>query len=322
MHKPIYREALKHAWFLVSRNTSLWLLGLLSVLYAGSFGLSNFLSQIMATMGSGGQAARLLAFTMPALGVSKISAIIWLTWVVGILIVLLIAVIYISITAKSALLIAMADYYKRKTVPKLRKIWNEGLKYFWSIFTIETLRKIALITIIVAFGCVWIALPFYANTANIIINIVSLIIAIILGWVVSALSVFCAGYVIIDNKSLITAVKKAWTLFHNHLLVSFEISAILTIIDLLLIIFFMVIASFSFLPSLFIWILAGAFSSAAVALLGAVVGFIVLILMIAIFGAIYNTFYTSVWMYLFMKMHHEGILSRMFHHLGKFFTHK
>jgi hypothetical protein len=317
MNQTIYRGAMKQAWLLVWRNTSLWLLGLLSALFAGSFGLSNFFSQLAVTMSTGGQAGWLVAFNFPALGVSKISAVFWLLWLTGILLVLALAVIYISVTAKAALLIAMADYYKKKTMPKLGKIWNEGLKFFWNIFTIETARKIILCVIVVIFGCIWLILPFNESAFNLVINIIALTLAVLLGWTVSALSVFTAGYAVIDKQSLRTAFKRSWELFHHHLLVSFEISVLLTLLDLALIAVFLVIVYFAFIPSLFIWIIAGAFSSTAIALVGTIVGFIIMIFIFAIFGAVYNTFYTSVWMYLFMKMHHEGIMSRGFHHLGR-----
>ncbi len=320
MHKPIYREALKEAWVLVWRNTSLWLLGLLSVLFAGSFGLSNFISQIIVTMGTGGRAAWLLNWQMPTLGISKLAAAIWLAWLLGIFIVIGIAVIFISVTAKSALLIAVADYYKKRAMPKLANIWNKGLKFFWKIFTIEILRKAALAIVILIFGIIWILLPFSASPLNMIINIVMLALTVILGLIITVVSIYASGYAVIDEKSLQISFKNAWKLLHDHLLVSLEISIILTLIDLLLIAAFAALLSFSFLPSLFIWIVAGAFGSQALALFGAFFGFIVMLLIIAIIGAIYNTFYTSVWMYLFMKMHHQGIISRFMHHVGKLFT--
>jgi hypothetical protein len=318
-NEPVFRSALKEAWLFVWHNSSLWLLGLLSALFAGSFGLGNFIGQLMITMVTGGQAAAFLNFQMPALGMSKVAAVIWFIWLVGIMIVLAIAVIYISVTSRTALLIATADYYKKGVYPKLSKIWNDGLKFFWKIFTIEVARKVILGLAVLIFGLVWIYLPFDKGTLNLIVNIVALAVAIFIGWAVSALSVFTSGYAVIDKKSLLESLKKGWALFHNHLLVSLEIGLVLTLIDALLIIIFLALISFTFLPSLFIWILAGAFGSQWIAILGTAIGFVITILLIAIFGAIYNTFYTSVWMYLFMKMHHEGIFSRLIHHIGGLF---
>lgn len=318
-HEPIFRNALKEAWLLVWHNSSLWLLGLLSALFAGSFGLGNFIGQLMITMVTGGQASALLSYQVPALGMSKITSIIWFIWLIGILVVLTIAVIYISVTSRTALLIATADYYKKGVYPKLSKIWNDGLKFFWKIFTIEVIRKIVLGLAVLLFGFVWLCLPFDKNTYNLVANIIALTVAIMVGWSVSALSVFTSGYAVIDKKPLLESLKKGWALFHNHMLVSLEIGLVLTLIDALLIMLFLALISFTFLPSLFIWILAGAFSSPWIAVLGTAIGFVITILLIAIFGAVYNTFYTSVWMYLFMKMHHEGIFSRLIHHLGGLF---
>lgn len=320
MYIPIYRAALKEAWLLVWRNTSLWLLGLLSVLFAGSFGLSNFLSQIIITMSTGGRAAWLLSWQMPPLGVSKTTAVIWLIWLIGLMTIFAIAIIFISITAKTALLLATADYYKKRVMPKLANVWNRGLNYFWKIFTIEILRKVILALIVVAFGVIWIAFPFAESGLNMTLGVIALGLTLIIGIIITAVSIFASGYAVIEDKSIWVSIKKAWNLLRNHLLVSFEISAILTLIDLVLIAGFAVLFSFSFIPSLFVWIVAGAFGSQALAIFGAFFGFVFMLLLIAIIGAIYNTFYTSVWMYLFMKMHHEGIMSRFFHHLGKLFS--
>jgi len=321
MPKSIYRESIKEAWKLVRKNTTLWLLGLLSALFAGSFGLSNFFSQLITIMGSNTNSEGPLTtrFNLPELGASGLYSTIWAIWLIGIMLVLLGAVIYVSVIAKTSLLVAIADFYKKKTEPKLTKIWNAGLKYFWRILTIETIRKISLFAIVIIFGIIWYYFPFYKGIINLLISVTALIIVVALGWVISALSIFTAGYTVIDNKSPINALKKAWQLFHEHLLVSFEISAVLTLIDLALVAIFAALISYAFIPSIFIWIIAGVFSSPFIAILGTLVGLLITIIVIALFGAIYNTFYTSVWMHMFMKMHHEGIFSRLIHHIGGFF---
>jgi hypothetical protein len=318
MTQPTYRQALSEAWKLTYRNTGFWLLGLLSALFAGSFGLSNFLSQIMVTMGTGGRALWLTNFHFPNLGLNSITAVLLTLWLLGVVIALAIVVIYISITAKATLMIAIADYYKKETLPKMSKIWNSGLKFFWKIFTIEVIRKVALGLTGLIFGFIWIKLPFSANGLNLVLIILSLVFTVILAFIISATCVFASGYAIIDKKSVRNSFEKGWKLFHEHSFVAFEISAILTIIDLLIIVIFGVIISYSFIPSIFIWLIAGVFGSTTLALFGAAFGLALIVIFIAIFGGMYNTFYTSVWMYLFMKMHHEGIMSRLIHHLGGF----
>jgi len=318
MHQPTYREALKAAWVLVWHNTSLWLLGLLSVLFAGSFGLGNFLAHLMVNMGAY-KGVWLVSWGIPTLPIIKPSIILGLSWLLGLAIVIGIAIIIISVVAKTSLLVAVADYYKNKTAPKLEKIWNAGLKYFWKILTIEVARKILLAAIAIIFGVVWYYLSPAGTILNYVVGSLALIAAILLGWFVSAVTIFTSGYVVIDGKPLLKSLKKAFQLFKNHMLVSFEISVILTILDLLLVIGFVLIFYFSFMPTIFIWLIAGALGNAALAVFGAILGFVLLIIFITIFGAIYNTFYTSVWMYLFMKMHHEGIVSRVLHHMARWF---
>lgn len=316
---PIYRRAFYEAWILVWRNTSLWLLGLLSLLFAGSVGLSNYLSQIMVTMGAGGRISWIYHWPFANLAFDKISAIFWLMLLIGISLVIFAGVVYISVSAKSALLLAMTDFYKKKTMPKLSNIWHRGLKFFWPILNIELVKKIALIIIVVIFGVIWLIFPYNQSIFNLVISIIALTLAILAGLAITIISVFAGGYTIVDQDKLLPAYKKSWDLFRHHLLVSLEISALLTLIDLLLIAGFALLISFSFIPSLLVWLLAGIFGSQALALFGAFFGFVVILLAITIIGSIYNTFYLSIWMYLFMEMHHEGIVGRLKHYFTGLF---
>lgn len=318
MHQPTYREALQNAWKLVWHNTSLWLLGLLSVLFAGSFGLGNFLAHLIVNM-NGTTGLQFIYLNLASLQSLKPATMVGLAWLIVLMIIVAVAIIFISVVAKTSLLVAVADFYKSKAAPKLEKIWNAGLKFFWKILCVEILRKVLLGLVASVFGIIWFFAPTDKNVWCLLLAVLALIAAIILGWIISAVSIFTAGYTVIDGKPLGASIKRAWKLFTRHLLVSFEVSVILTIIDLLVVVGFVVIFYFSFLPTIFVWLIAGALSNAALALFGAMLGFVLLIIFITIFGAIYNTFYTSVWMYLFMKMHHEGIFSRLLHHLGKWF---
>lgn len=319
MSKYIYRKAFKSAWFLTWKNTNLWILGLLSILFAGSIGLSNFLSRIFLVMGSNKQSFNIFDLDFSSLGINKVQTILWLIWLIGIIIVIAIGVVYISVVAKTALLTAVAKYYKKKDEPNLVKIWNHGIKHFWQIFTIEITKKVLMALVIAIFTIIWIKIPFEKNFFNTILNIIILVASILSGWIITVLAIFTAGYAVIDKKPLITSVQKSWQLFHSHMLVSLEVGGLLIAIDILIILIFSAILSLTFIPALFIWILAGILGNTVLAMFSIVFGFILAIIFITLFGAIYNTFYTSVWMYLFMKMHHDGVPSRAIHHVSKFF---
>lgn len=319
MSKHIFRSTLIEAWHLTWKNSALWLLGLLSALFAGSFGLSNFFSQLILTMGSGGLTIQLLNFNFPALSITKISAVFWLIWLCGLLLVMAVVIIYISVNSKTALLIYTTEFHDKKILPKLSETWNRGLKFFWRIFTIEIIRKVALLLIGLIFGLIWLLLPFQASTANLVLNIIALALTIFLALASAAVTVFAAGFVVVENKKIGPAFRRAWDLLHNHLLVSLEISAFLTLMDILLIIAFATVVSFAFVPSSLLWILAGIFGSPAMAIFGLIFGIVLLFIFIALIGGFYNAFYTALWMGFFSKMRKDGILSRLFHHVVKLF---
>lgn len=318
MSEPIYRQALAKAWSLTWRNKSLWALGLLSALFAGSYSLQNFISQLMDSVSENRAAAlaSLFAVSFPPLAAKNIIGLVWLGFIclaVGL------AVIFISICAKTSLLIAVADFYKHKAAPTLSKIWNESLKFFWRMFSLEISRKIILFALAIGFGCGWVALSPFQSYGRFAIGISALILALLLALAVSATAVYAAGYAVIDNERLGKSIVRGWTLFKNHLLVSFEVSLLLLILDFILVVVIAGVAVFYFVPSIFLWLTAGVFNSGGLAIAGFFLGLIAVLLLVVLVGAIYNTFYVSSWMYLFLKMHHEGIASRMFHHLKKWF---
>ncbi len=135
MSEPTYRQALFQAWRLVWHNKILWIFGLLSMLFAGSFGADNFLGKLLASF-SGGQATFLANFNLKSLLHLTPASTIGLIWLAGIMLAVGLLVIFISICARTSLLIATAEFYRHKVIPKFSAIWHGSLKHFLKIFII------------------------------------------------------------------------------------------------------------------------------------------------------------------------------------------
>ncbi|PIT88396.1 MAG: hypothetical protein COU29_01240 [Candidatus Magasanikbacteria bacterium CG10_big_fil_rev_8_21_14_0_10_36_32] len=318
MSEPTYRQALFQAWRLVWHNKILWIFGLLSMLFAGSFGADNFIGKLLTAL-SDGKATFLANFKLRSfLNFTPINAI-GLVWLAGIMIAIGLFIIFVSICSRASLLIATAEFYRHKIIPKFSLIWHSSIKYFWQILSIEMIKKILLITILIIFTAIWQQLPNLNSLWQTPLAFLILGVIICLSLIIISVAIYASGYAVIDKKSLLTSITSGWKLFRRHILVSLEISLILLLIDLLVLFLLLGVFSVAFVPSLLIWIVAATVGNYVMATIGFLLGLFILVILIAFVGAIYNTFTTSVWMYMFMKMHHENIFSRIFHHVGNFF---
>lgn len=312
MSEPTYRQTLVHSWKMVWHNKSLWGLGLLSALFAGGFGINNFLGQLIASMSSHGQ---VVIFSLPNLSylpldLSKSLFSMTLTGIV--MIAVLLGVIFVSVMAKTALLIAMADYYKTAKFPSLNKIWNASLPYFARIFTLEMGRKIAYFILLFIFGLIWVNVDALKQTGwGMFLSSLLLVIIIIIALMVSSVTIFASGYTVIDDRGLKQSVRDGYKLFKKHFLVCLELSLLLLFIDFLLVAVVFALASVLFLPAAAVSMAAVFVSSPALAVFGVLFSLLLTVAAVMLVGAIYNAFYIGAWMYLFMEMHHNSILSRV-----------
>ncbi len=315
MSEPTYRQTFIHSWQMVWRNKSLWGLGLLSALFAGSFGINNFLGQLANSISNNGQ---VVVFSLPnfnflPLDISQ--SYFTLTILGMVMLAVLIVVIYISVISKTSLLIAMADYYQTKKCPALVKIWNQSLPHFWKIFTLELGRKIAYFIILFIFGLIWVNTDSLQSGFGIIVSSLLLVVVILAALIVSSITVFASGYTIIDNRNLKIALQNGFKLFKKHFLVCLEVSILLLFIDFLLVAIIIAMLSVFFLPTALFSLIAVTAGSPLIAAIGVILSLVLTIVAVILIGAVYNTFYSAAWMYLFMEMHHNSILS----HFRNFF---
>jgi hypothetical protein len=134
---------------------------------------------------------------------------------------------------------------------------------------------------------------------------------------IEAVSIFSSGYLMFEKKSLVKSVQKGWSLFLDHVLVSFELGVVLMLLSAILLGVIIYGSFVAFLPSLVMWLIAGLSGMNFLIGFGIYSGVVLYIALVLVLAGIFNAFVTCSWMYLFMKMHHEGVVSRVIH----FFQH-
>lgn len=320
MHEPTYRQTLSHAWDVVWHNKSLWILGLFSVLL-GQFGFGDIfgkiwsMSDVVSMAGAG-------KFLLPVINLDW-SGDIWSTlgivWLAGICLAIMVFLVFLAVTSQGALISYAADWFKTKKHQKLSKPWTRSLKNFWSILLINVLRKILLFLLLVVFGFVLSYFVYSKTVPQGFLFAVSLAVVLFASIFISIISIYALCALVVDGKGLRAAVTKAWSIFTEHALVSLEVGILLVLLNFLLVLAVMVAGFIAFLPALLIWVAAGLTNAIVLAAFGFSLGVFLWLVFIVIIAGFFNAYTTSAWVFLYMKMHKEGISSRMIHFFKHFF---
>ncbi len=316
MKEPTYRQTLAHAWNVVWHNKALWILGLFSVLL-GQLGFSDIFGQFwsVSDIVTGGTAILLPGINLNWSG--DIQNVLGVVWLAGICLALVILLVFLAVTSQGAIISYAAEWFKSKKHPKFSKPWNHSLKHFWSIFLINILRKILLVLLLVAFGFVLRYFLYSQTMSQGWLFAISLVLVLFLSLFISIISVYALCALVIDGKGVGAAIKKSWSIFSQHVLVSLEVGILLLLLNFLLVTVIVVGSFFAFLPVVLIWLAAGITNTVVLAGIGLAVGVFLLVVFIVMIAGFFNAFTTSAWVFLFMKMHKEGINSRIIH----FFKH-
>jgi len=312
MHEPTYRQALSHAWQAVWHHKIIWIFGLLSI-FVGQFGANDFIGKIWMV------AQRTLAF-------GKFQGLVnldWktelgLVWIALIAVGILLLVIFVSTIAQGALITSAAHSLRQQNI-NFTKAWHRGAEHFLPLLLTNILRTIAMTIIIVVTGYAWTFLVF-SHLPALLSSLLSIIIfstALFLGLSISSWSAYTLCYSVLDGKGFWSALKRGWGLFHHHLLVSLEMNIILFIILIGLSALLYGLFLLSAAPALILWLIAGLTGYLKLITFGLILWSGFVFLLIALSGALYNCFSVCVWVYLFLKMHNEGIASRIFHYFKK-----
>lgn len=313
MHEPTYREALRQSWLLTWNHKILWIYGLLALLL-GPIGLNDFLGHLWRQ-----SSGVFWPNWMLMLKITDLSTAVGIIWVGGIILSVGLLFLLAGVISQGALIQASAGWYQKNKIEKTDKLWNAGVRNFWPLFLANLTRYALLFIVLIAFGFLWVGLTPNMTFLNSLLVIITITMELFLAMVIYSIFIYTAGYIVIDKKDFLSALKKGAKLFSQHLLVSLELGILIMILNLGLILALLALSTIFLLPSLIIWILANFTGYYGLINIGAISGYIIFILLIAFAGAIFNAFAISSWTYLFIKMHKEGIASRLFHYFGKIF---
>ncbi|MBI2037529.1 MAG: hypothetical protein HYT15_01160 [Candidatus Magasanikbacteria bacterium] len=320
MKEPSYRQTLGHAWQVVWENKILWILGLLSV-FLGQIGFSDTFGRIWSMFDTTltGQ-----GFSLRPLLIFELTGSFWnifgLAWLMVICISVFALLIFLAVASQGSLITYVAEWFKTGKHQILAKSWRNSVKHFWSVLLVNIVRQALMFLLLVAFAY---TANYFFNSGNLAQGFLFALGAVLLlffSLVFSALCVYTLCYVLLDGKGVVKSVKKAWMLFSEHLLVSLEIGVLLMLLNFLLILAIVIGSFFAFLPAALIWIVGGITNLAVLGAVGLVIGIFLLLLFIVFSAGFFNAFTISAWVFLFMRMHKEGLSSRSIHFFKYLFS--
>lgn len=308
--EPTYRDAIVKSWHFIWHHKVLWVLSLLAVVFT-QFGLNDFLGQLWMIVAEGGSSTTTWwsigywqRISMPH-GLELVGAL----WLIIILLALSALVLVVTVCAQGALVAAACAWFKNRSIPKLSKIWEKGVKHFWRLLALNITQKI-LLTIILILTANFLDLT-YAPLALSIAIIASAFIAAL---IVSTVAIYTAGYIVEKEYNFFQALISGLRMFGSHILVSLELSVVMLFFNILLVIIVAGASVLALIPSFFIWIVGGFTGYVSLLTVGMVLAVILLLVLVALAGGVFNAFVTSAWMCLFMKMHMKKVPSRIAHY--------
>lgn len=313
MLEPTYREALRDAWHLVWRHKILWIFGILSVVFS-RLGISNFVGQIVALDQNSFFRQDYSNFFSIDFWQPLISG--WSLWLFLLVAAVGVLAILLSVAAEGALISAAADWYKLGTAPKFNKAWHKGVKHFWRLLVVRVFERIILLALLMLIGYLLSRFVQVDSWFNTIYTAIIFGAGFLIAFTVSAVSIYAAGYIVHDGNSIGAALEKGMMLYRRHVLVSLELSLIELLFSSLTAIFIVVVGFWLLLPSVLLSVIAGLTGYTALISFGIGLTLVLYVLLVALTGAFFHAFMLSSWIYLFMKMHHEGVASRVLHWLG------
>jgi hypothetical protein len=235
------------------------------------------------------------------------------SWLIFIFLALLSLVLLLSVASEGALIAAGTAWFKGGKMLKMDLAWQKGIKHFKRLFISNIFKKAILLLLLVLVNSLTVGLINSPSNADGILLIAFITGGIFFALIVVSVSIYASGYIVESELPLLESVQRGVALFMEHVLVTLELSLILLGIQVLIVLCLAYASVWFLLPFVTFSIVAGLTGSTGLIMTGLLSSAVVFLIISALIGGVLNAYAVSAWMYLFMKMHHEGVSSRIMH---------
>ncbi len=318
MREPTYRDALSHGWHLLIHHKILWIFGLFSALL-GQMGVLEIVSQVVVTVKYYTYYPVVTHFPLLAqafaegLGKWNLSVDhkVWLLWLGCILLGFALLFVFVAIVTHGALIHYVAQYIRGKEKLKSHEGWHAGVYHFWRLLGLQIVKKIVIALLVLFVGGTTYYSIVNPSTFQTVLFALSVVLSLIVGSVVSLLVTYASGYVMVENMHLKNALSFGFNLLKAHKIVSVEVAILMLGVNVIVALVVLLLAMLFKLQIAFVAMLALATNSLALWSIGNTFSALMFTISVVALASFITVYSTSTWMYLFMKMHHHGIVPRI-----------
>jgi hypothetical protein len=318
--QSLYREALSASFLFSWKQKKLWVFGLLAAML-GQMGMAEFIVKVLK-IGSTNSTAKILLFpTFVRSGdwnlFVPVDVKIWAITLGLLLFGIFVFLVFAAVSSQGAIIHSVAKSVKKNKLPKMGESWHIGVHHAGRLFFINMIKKITLFIASLLIGISIFALVINFSFISFFLYLVLFVVAAIISLSVTIISIYAAGYVVVEQYKFVEAVQSAWKLFTSHWLVSIEVGIIVLFAEIAMVIFAIWGVAILFLPTMIIWFMSVLSLNSALWIAGTTIATILSSIFVMLLGSFFTVFTTSVWTYLFMKMHKVGIVSTIAHTFRK-----
>jgi hypothetical protein len=317
---PLYAVVLRDAWRFTWHHPVLWLLGFFALFigHTGVFEIIGFVAnelsgQTISAFSTGpiGSVIIPTIFGSQLLGLGGVGMMLAIRILIAIMIV-------VAAVASSAALIHAARKHYEDDLESVQRSWHHGIRHFWPVFFLNVFKKSWI------FATVWLLriplgqlLREEGSGWFTALFVTEFVVAILLALTVSFVVNYASMYIILEEEHLGRSIADGWATLRKHWLVSFEMGALLLMIQAAVGV--LTVYSFYFIFGSFAGLTMAAQMLNAPGLVAT--GFLVHVFMWFAFvswvGSVFTAFAISAWTILYTHFRKNksavGFLRRMFH---------
>ncbi len=318
MREPTYRDSLIHGWYLMLDHKILWIFGLFAALL-GQMGVLEIFTKVIVTAKY--YTYYPLIMSAPEITKGIVSSLqewnlpldkgVWLIWLLVIFLAFAFVFLFVAVVSQGALIHCVHQFVRGKSKLASHEAWHAGVGHFGRLLFLQVIKKIVLSILLFFTGYatyhfILTPSPFFTT-----LFAFSILVALFFGSIISLLTTYAAGYIVVEEYQVENALSEAWKLLRSHSLVSLEVASIILLMNVVVtLVAACAVILFKFQLAL-VGIFALATNSLALWSVGNTFSALILTGILVVLGSFITVFSTSVWTYLFMKMHETGLQPRM-----------
>lgn len=321
-----HTHTLKEAWHLTRRYKKLWLLGLFASFFGGGIAETFFIAY--DNLSSSGERTKAIIKTLQGIDLQSIvshivqniqtaplQAISWF----------FLTVLFLCVIAAILWLIAMAETALIRAIPIIQQGKNIALTQLivgiqratGKVLAIQALRNVIVLFLVIVTGSLFMGiLTMKEPTISILFSLfLVFVVSIILHLLLSVLSLYTMGAIVIHQKTLKEGIQRGFKLFRENWEFTIEMALLLFVIEIISSItalLFFIIVTIPF--ALFLSLSIVAQHVLLVTLSLSLIGFIITGGLI-FFRAVFTAYQITCWMLLYQYLPKNLITRRLFHHI-------